>query len=68
MEIALRTYQVKAMEAIQNALNRKQNHIVVEMVAGSGKGIILTKIIELLNRLQPGMYSLSQIECQIRKE
>lgn len=48
-EIKLRSYQVEAIEAIKKALERHQNHIVIEMATGSGKGIVLTKILEDLN-------------------
>ena len=50
-EIKLRPYQVKAIDSIQEALNRHQKHIVVEMATGSGKGIVLTKTLEFLSSI-----------------
>lgn len=41
--IQLRPYQIQAIDAIQEALVRKQKHIVIEMVAGCGKGICFSK-------------------------
>ena len=37
--IQLRPYQSKAIDAIQEAINRKQKHIVVEIAEGCGKAI-----------------------------
>jgi len=49
--VELRSYQIKAIDSIHNALNRHQKHIVVEMVSGSGKSIVLTKTLEMLSRI-----------------
>jgi len=46
--IQLRPYQIKAVEAIQCALENRQNHIVVEIAAGTGKGLVLAKTVELI--------------------
>lgn len=48
--IQLRPYQIKAMNAIQGALENGQKHIVVEMATGTGKGLVLTKTVELLHK------------------
>lgn len=42
--IQLRPYQIKAIDAIQEALVRNQKHIVIEMATGCGKGIVLQKL------------------------
>lgn len=53
METAqLRPYHIKAVDAIYNALTRGQKRIVIEMVPGSGKGIVLAKTIESLQKLK----------------
>lgn len=49
-EFQLRPYQIKAMNAIQVALGNGQKHIVVEMATGTGKGLVLTKTVELLHK------------------
>ena len=48
--IQLQPYQMKAMNAIQGALENGQKHIVVEMATGSGKGLVLAKTVELLHK------------------
>jgi len=48
--IQLQPYQAKAIDAIREALTRGQKHIVVEMAAGSGKGLVLAKAVEMLLR------------------
>lgn len=50
-EIKLQSYQTEAIDSIKEALNRHQKHIVVEMVTGSGKGIVLTKTLEFLSSI-----------------
>ena len=45
----LRPYQANAIKAIQEALIRKQQHIVIEMAAGCGKEIILARTLQLLS-------------------
>lgn len=49
-EIQLRPYQIKAMSAIRDALESGQKHIVVEIATGTGKGLVLTKTVELLHK------------------
>ena len=44
----LRPYQIKAMNAIQGALENGQKHIIVEMATGTGKGLVLVRTVELL--------------------
>ena len=51
-EIQLRPYQIKAITAIQAAFARGQRRMIVEMSPGSGKGIILIKTIEYLQKLK----------------
>lgn len=46
----LRSHQVKAIDAIQAALENGQKHIVVEMATGSGKEVVLAKTVELLQK------------------
>ena len=53
-EIQLRPYQIKAIKAIQAAFARGQKRMIVEMSPGSGKGIILIKTIEYLQKLKTG--------------
>lgn len=48
--IQLRPYQIKAMNAIQGALDNGQKHIVIEMATGTGKGLVLAKTVELLHK------------------
>ena len=48
--IQLRPYQIKAMEAIQGALDSGQKHMVVEMASGTGKGFVFAKTVELLHK------------------
>lgn len=52
--IRLRSYQIKAIDAIQEALGRKQKHIVVEIATGCGKEIVLAKTVEMLNKQKEG--------------
>lgn len=47
--IQMRTYQVEAVKAIHKALARNQKQMVVEMVPGSGKGLVLAKTVEMLH-------------------
>lgn len=49
-ETPLRPHQIKAVNAIQEALARKQKRIVIEMVTGCGKGLVLAKTIEILSK------------------
>ena len=46
----LRPYQNKAIDSVRTALNRGQRHIVVEMAAGTGKGMVFAKTVEFLHR------------------
>ena len=48
--IQLRPYQIKAIKAIQGALDNGQKHIVIEMATGTGKGLVLAKTVELLHK------------------
>ena len=48
--IQLRSYQIMAVDAVQEALTRGQKHIVVEMATGTGKGLVLAKTVELLHK------------------
>lgn len=48
--IQLRPYQIKAMEAIQRALDNDQKHMVVEMAIRTGKGLVVAKTVELLHK------------------
>lgn len=48
--IKLKPYQMKAIDAIQEALNCGQKHMVVEMATGTGRSIVLAKTIEMLQR------------------
>lgn len=48
--IQLRPYQMQAMNAIQDALENGQKHIIVEMATGTGKGLVLAKTVELLHK------------------
>ena len=50
----LRPYQIQAIAAIQGAMERDQKHMVVEMPAGCGKGVVFAKIIEKINKLGIG--------------
>ena len=52
--IQLRTFQHKAIDAIQNALKRNQKHIVVEIAVGCGKSLVLAKTVEMLSIEQSG--------------
>ena len=46
----LRHYQAEAIKAIKDALTSGQKHMVVEMAAGTGKGLVLAKTVELLHK------------------
>lgn len=48
--IKLHPYQIKALDAIQEALDRGQKHIAIEIPTGLGKGIIFAKTVEKLNK------------------
>lgn len=48
--IQLQWHQMEAITAIQEALDKNQKQIVVEMIAASGKGLVLAKTVELLHR------------------
>lgn len=48
--IQLRPYQIKAMEAIQGALDNGKKHIVVEMATGTGKGLVIARTVEFLHK------------------
>ena len=52
--IKLHPYQIKALDAIQEALDRGQKHIAIEIPTGLGKGIIFAKTVEILNKLATG--------------
>ncbi len=52
--LKLRPYQVQAIDAIQEAIEREQKHMVVEMPAGFGKSIVFAKTIEKINELNKG--------------
>lgn len=52
--IQLRPYQMKAIDAIQEALACNQKHIVVEIATGCGKGLILAKTVEILSKRKLG--------------
>lgn len=48
--VPFKPHQIKAIAAIQAALERKQKHIGVEIVSGCGKGLVLAKTVEILNK------------------
>lgn len=50
----LRPHQIKAISAIQKALSCNQKHIVIEIATGFGKGLVLAKTIEMLNKENVG--------------
>ena len=52
--IKLRSYQIEAIKAIENAIGRGQKQMIVEFPTGFGKKIVLAKTIEKLNELQVG--------------
>ena len=52
--IKLRSYQIAAIKAIENAIERGQKQMIVEFPTGFGKKIVLAKTIEKLNELQVG--------------
>ena len=49
-EMQLRPYQIKAIDSVQTALIKGQRHIVVEMAAGTGKGVVFAKTVEFLQQ------------------
>ena len=69
--IQLRPYQMKAIDAIQEALARKQRRIVVEMAAGCGKGRVLAITAEILSRKQLGNILIvvdhAEIKTQLKR-
>lgn len=65
--IKMQPYQVKAIEAIQKALNYRQHHIIVEMATGSGKGIVLTKTLEFLNSISQNNILVVTDRMEIKK-
>lgn len=50
----LRPYQLKAISAIQEALACNQKHIIVEIAAGCGKGLVLAKTVEMIGKGNAG--------------
>lgn len=48
--LQLRTYQIEAIHAIQEALKSGQKRIVIEMISGSGKGMVLAKTVEYIQK------------------
>ena len=64
----LRSYQIKAIDAIQEALERNQKHIVIELPAGFGKGLIFAKTVENLNRIKPGKILVATGSISIKKK
>lgn len=67
-EIQLRPYQIKAIKAIQAAFARGQKRMVVEMSPGSGKGIILIKTIEYLQKLKAGNILIVTTALNIKEQ
>lgn len=53
-EIQLQPHQSNAIEKIQQAVNNKQKHIVVEMPIGCGNEPVLAKTVEMLSELGMG--------------
>ena len=49
-EMQLRPYQIKAIDSVQTALIKGQRHIVVDMAAGTGKGVVFAKTVEFLQQ------------------
>lgn len=52
--IHLRPYQKRAISAIREALTCNQKHIVVEIATGCGKGLVLAKTVEMINKENAG--------------
>ena len=61
--IQLRPYQSKAIDAIQEAILRKQKYIVIELPAGFGKGLVFAKTVENLNKWKWVRFWLHQEAC-----
>lgn len=68
--IHLRPYQIKAISAIQEALACNQKHIVVEIAAGCGKGLVLAKTVEMISKRNAGnvlvLADRLEVKAQIR--
>lgn len=68
----LRPYQNQAINAIREAIERKQKHMIIEMPIGCGKGLIFAKTIEEINKSEIGkilvLTSQMGIKVQIDKE
>lgn len=52
--IHLQPHQIEAISSIQKALACSQKHIVVEIATGCGKGLVLAKTVEMLNKENDG--------------
>ncbi len=70
--LKLRPYQVQAIDAIQEAIERDQKRIVIEMPTGFGKSLVFAKTIEKINELNKGkilvLASAIVMKEQIEKE
>ena len=64
----LQPYQIKAIDVIQEALNRGQKHMAIEMPPGFGKIFILAKTLEILNRLGTGKLLVVTSSLSIKEE
>ena len=53
-EKLIKPHQIKAIKAIEAALDSKKKHIVIEMANGCGKSVVLAKVIERLCETTPG--------------
>lgn len=53
-ENILRSYQIDALNAIKEALSHRQKHIIVEIPTGMGKGLLVSKTVELLHKEENG--------------
>lgn len=73
MSMQIRSYQVEAINAIHEALNREQKRIVIEMISGTGVNIVLAKTIELIHKqkntsvlvIMKNILVKEQLECDI---
>lgn len=65
--IQLRPHQVKAIDAIQAALDSGQKHIVVEMATGSGKGLVLAKTVEILHKYKAARILVVTNRIELKK-
>jgi len=66
--VQLRPHQIKAIEAIQQALKGNQKHMVVEMPNGCGLGTVLAKTVEMLSKQGAGKILVATSNLNVKAQ